>query len=251
MKNLFCILFISLCASGISTKAQDTIYVHQKNGLIMKIALDLIDSIVFYNSPSAEPSLIDGDGNQYTSVIIGTQTWMVENLKTTKYNNGLEIPLVTDNEEWRNLTSGAYCWHDNDSLTYKEPYGAFYNWYAVETGNLCPTGWRVPSDTDWTILIDYLGGETVAGGKMKEIGTIHWTNPNEGATNESGFTALPGSTRWYDGQFPSIGTRGSWWGSVEVGACCGFNVYILHDSSSAVKYDADKEAGSSVRCVKN
>jgi uncharacterized protein (TIGR02145 family) len=154
--------------------------------------------------------VMDIDGNIYTTVTIGTQTWLVENLKTTRFNDGSAIPLVSDLTTWNSTTTPAYCWCNYDSVTYKNLYGALYNWYAVNTGKLAPIGWRVPSDLDWDTLITLLGGATVAGGKLKEAGIAHWASPNTGATNESGFSALPGG--FSGGQ---IGTWGVWWSSTE------------------------------------
>ncbi len=143
----------------------------------------------------AESGVTDIDNNHYEAVRIGSQLWMAENLKTTRYNDGTPIPLVTDSLEWDNLVTPAYCWYRNDPVTYGETYGALYNLHVVSTGILCPSGWHVPSDAEWTVLSDYLGGESVAGGKLKEAGTTHWYTPNAGATNETGFTALPGGIR--------------------------------------------------------
>ena len=134
--------------------------------------------------------IADIDGNIYNTVIIGTQVWMKENLKATKLNDGTNILLETDNATWISLTDPAYCWYNNDASSYKNTYGALYNWFTVETGKLCPTGWHVPSDAEWFTLIDFLGGESVAGGKLKEIGNTHWNSPNTGATDEYGFTAI-------------------------------------------------------------
>lgn len=141
---------------------------------------------------------MDIDGNIYHTVIIGNQIWLAEDLKTTKYNDGTPIPLVTGNAGWINLSTPGYCLYDND-ITNRETYGALYNWFALQTGKLCPTGWHVPSDEEWTVLTDFLGGESIAGGKLKEAGTVHWDTPNLGATNESGFTSLPGGFRGAQG----------------------------------------------------
>jgi uncharacterized protein (TIGR02145 family) len=135
----------------------------------------------------------DIDGNVYNLVTIGTQVWMAENLKTTRYNDGTPITNVTD-YTWGNLQTDAYCWYNND-ITNKTPYGALYNWFAAKSGKLCPTGWHVATLSDWTTLVTYLGGIDVAGGKLKEAGTTQWLTQNVGATNESGFTALPGGYR--------------------------------------------------------
>ena len=140
-------------------------------------------------------SIKDIEGNVYKTIAIGKQVWMTENLKTTKFNDGTSIPMVTENEAWIKLTTPAYSWYNNDSTANKNTYGALYNWYTVKTNKLCPAGWHVPTDAEWVALITYLEGFTVAGGKMKEKGIEHWKSPNEGATNETGFTALPGGYR--------------------------------------------------------
>jgi len=124
----------------------------------------------------------DGTGNlsyngyNYKTVKIGSQWWFAENLQTTQYNDGTSISNVTDWFAWRTLTTDAYCWYNNDAATYRNLYGALYNWYAVKTGKLCPSGWHVPSNDEWTILSDYLGGGNVAGGKLKETGTVEISN---------------------------------------------------------------------------
>ena len=155
----------------------------------------------------------DVEGNIYKTVTIGKQTWMVENLKTTKFNDGKAIPLVTDTT-WHSITTPSYCWYDNNKTAYKNFYCAMYNWYAVKDGKLCPSGWHVPNEDEWTTLINYSGGENSAAEKLKEAGTIHWKSSNTVASNESGFTALPGGSRFdIDGSFYGIGDYGNWWGS--------------------------------------
>jgi len=196
-------------------------------------------------------TMTDRDGNVYTSVTIGTQVWMVENLKTTKYNDGTDIPLVTDDVEWVNLNTPGYCWYDNDAATYKNPYEALYNWYAVNTGKLCPTGWHVPTDAEWTTLTTYLGGTSVAGGKLKELGTTHWTTPNTGATNETGFTALPGGLREVDGLFFYFGNEGFWWNSPEKSATDAWYHTLYFNYNFVYSLNLDKRYGLSVRCLKN
>ena len=191
------------------------------------------------------------DGNVYHSVTIGTQIWMLENLKTTKYNNGTSIPLVTDSAAWSNLDTPGYCWYNNDAAN-KNTYGALYNWYTVNTGILAPTGWHVPTDAEWTILTTYLGGESIAGGKLKETGSTHWRSPNAGATNESGFTALPGGHRDINGAFNVIGDDGYWWSVTEY-STTGKVWYRNMDYNYAgvVPVSNNKKNGHSVRCVKN
>jgi uncharacterized protein (TIGR02145 family) len=181
--------------------------------LIMGVILILVYGCPGSDENNNTTSITDKDGNVNTSVSIGTQVWIVENLKTTKFNDGSAIPNVTVENAWDNLTTPAYCWNNND-IANKNPYGALYNWNAVSMGKLCPTGWHVPTTNEWNDLGTYLGGYEVAGGKMKETGTTHWQGVNSGATNESGFTALPGGCRGdLNGDFYGFGCVGHWWTS--------------------------------------
>jgi uncharacterized protein (TIGR02145 family) len=219
-------------------------------------------STVKMDIPTSSKSIIfnfipcrDEDNNLYSIVEIGTQVWMAENLKTTKYNDGIIIPLVTDNTAWSILTTPGYCWYNNDENSHKQYYGALYNWYAVNTGKLCPDGWHVPTDAEWIILITYLGGESVAGGKLKENTTWWWQPPNAGATNETGFTALPGGYRPDDngGIFTYIGIGGSWWCSTEISSSWAHSLTIF-ESSGGVEYyqsGSSKGWGLSIRCIKD
>jgi uncharacterized protein (TIGR02145 family) len=200
-------------------------------------------NIITFNPTLTYGTLSDMDGNEYKTIEIGNQTWMAENLRTTKYNDGSSVPAVNDNSTWFNLTTDAYCWYDND-ITKKEIYGALYNWYAVNRGNLCPAGWHVPTDQEWTVLSAYLGGESVAGGKLKETGTAHW-NPNTGATNESGFTALPGGMRGNGGVFFDLGYYGGYWWSATENWC-----RLIYCRSTDISSLTDMNTtGFSVRCV--
>jgi uncharacterized protein (TIGR02145 family) len=197
----------------------------------------------------------DGDGNNYPVVEIGTgksgtQGWMAENLKTTRYNNGTAIPLVTDNASWFYLKTPGYCWYNNDEAAYKATNGALYNWYTINTGNLCPTGWHVPTDVEWKTLATAMGDYLIAGGKLKETGTTHWTSPNTGATNESGFTALPAGAR-SGGTFGLIGHVGSWWVSNEYSSVSGWCRDIDHDDTILSRYVSPKVIGLSVRCLRD
>jgi uncharacterized protein (TIGR02145 family) len=195
----------------------------------------------------------DSDGNAYKTIKIGSQVWMAENLRTTTYNDGTPITKLADSVAWRETNYiGAYCWYDNDSATYAETYGALYKWYTVEINNLCPAGWHVPSDVEWTILTDYLGGTDIAGGKLKETGITHWNSPNTGATNESGFTALPGGYRGNSGGFVYIGRRGYWWSSTEYSIAQVYTRYLDYFSSNIFRNDYfSKPSGSSVRCLRD
>ncbi len=195
----------------------------------------------------------DADGNIYTTVTIGIQLWTVENLRTTKYNDGKNIPLVADIMEWFNLSTPGYCYYDNSTdSTFQKKFGALYNWHVINTGKLAPAGWRVPTKEDWTELGEHLGGREVAGGKMKEADTTNWLSPNTGATNESGFSALPGGFRRTNGSDTHGRAAGWWWSSTEAGqldAYCislNYNGESLDDGSSRHKH-----YGHSVRLVMN
>jgi len=199
-------------------------------------------------------NVIDIDGNIYKTVKIGTQIWMSENLKTSRYRNGDPIPIVTDNTTWSGLTNGARCWYDNDSTLYEYSYGNLYNWYAAsDNRNICPTGWHVPSDNEWTIMIDYLGGLSVAGGKMKVKGTTYWNSPNLGATNETGFTSLPGGYRkGWDGVYVDIKNSGYFWSSSEIDPFFNWNCYINYNSNSILRFSVvNSRDGFSIRCIKD
>ena len=209
-----------------------------------------------YNNDATQ----DIDGNYYNTVTIGSQVWMAENLKTTRYNDGTAIPLVTDNAAWGALTTPGYCWYNNDEATYKDQYGALYNWYVVNAEsnggkNACPAGWYVPNDADWSILTTYLGGESVAGGKLKESGTVHWQSPNSEATNEFLFSALPGGRRVGNGPidglgaFSAIGYDGSWWSATEFSSNWSYYRNIQNQAADVYRAIFDKPFGFSVRCL--
>jgi len=178
---------------------------------------------------------------------------MIENLKTTKFNDGTPIPNVTDNAAWSILYTPGYSWQNND-ISNKTTYGALYNWFAVSSGNLCPAGWHVATDADWTTLINYLGGENVAGGKLKEAGISHWKLPNSGGNNLSGFLALPGGYRDYNGVFgPSagIGYSAYFWSSTENSINDAWYRSLDYADYGVVRLDLYKLNGLSVRCVKD
>src|SRR4030065_901517 len=154
----------------------------------------------------------DIEGDTYKTIVIGTQTWMAENLRTTKLNDGSPLPDVTDGTQWVRFTAPAYCWYGNNEAENKKTHGALYNWYAVGSGKLAPAGWHVPTREEWTTLINYLGGEEKAGGRMKEAGLTHWNSPNAGATNASGFTALASGGRYcFCSGSHGLKDKGYWW----------------------------------------
>jgi uncharacterized protein (TIGR02145 family) len=212
--------------------------------------------LIFANSCDKDDEekydVTDVDGNGYHEVTIGTQVWLVENLKTTHFTDGTAIPVVTDQKEWESLTTPGICSYNNTTNTDTiNTYGRLYNWYTVNSGKLCPTGWHVPTEAEWNTLIDFLGGQSIAGSHLKELGTTHWTSPNTGADNNSGFTALPGSYRNNDGSFGSIGGGGNWWSSTESSTLSAWYRGVYSDSSYVNKYSYYKTFGFSVRCIKD
>jgi uncharacterized protein (TIGR02145 family) len=200
-------------------------------------------------------SVSDIDGNIYKTIQIGSQLWLAENLKTTKFNDGTVIPNITDNIEWQNLTTPGYSWYNNDAASYKTTFGALYNWYAVSTDKLCPTGWHVPIDSEFKTLTDYLGDNS--GAKMTETGNNHWLNYITDATNVSGFTGLPGGLRYYysnntpEVNFAGIGDTGSWWSASENGALGSISQLSWDYYINFYQDLANKVFGMSVRCIKN
>lgn len=213
------------------------------------------------NIPGAS-SVTDIDGNTYPTVQIGTQLWMKENLRTTKYSDGTDIPLVTDNSEWAsNYNSGTtlpmMSWYDNDQATYTaNKFGVLYNGYSVNpttngNKNVCPISWHVPSDVEWTTLTDYLGGASVAGGKMKSIGTQYWQSPNLDATNESDFSSFPSGYRTRYGDFGTIGYVGYWWSPHENSTDNARANFLFSEHGYTSWSFIGEDYGFSVRCIKD
>jgi uncharacterized protein (TIGR02145 family) len=189
----------------------------------------------------------DRNNNNYSVVQIDTLIWMAENLKTTVFSDSTSIPYMIHPPV---QDSPDRCWYNN-SISYKN-YGALYNWFAVNTGKLCPAGWHVPGDEEWTTLINFLGGETIAGGLLKETGTSHWKNPNTAATDESGFAALPAGYRDYFGDFWMNGSQGSWWSStVSSAAFSAWDRRLNYNTGNVTRGQSWKSSGYSVRCVKD
>jgi uncharacterized protein (TIGR02145 family) len=224
-------------------------------GFLFLFSINLTFSQLY--TPGSE--VTDVDGNNYPTININGQEWMAENLRTSKYANGDPIPNVTDNSQWSFLTTGAWVHQNNDSL-YEITYGKLYNWQTVaDSRNVCPTGWYVPSDINWFELANYLGGTTVAGGKMKSTGTIEsgtglWNQPNLGATNEGGFSGIPGGYRTGDGTFEGTfelgGWVGAWWSSSEFDVVqAGIIELVEFDEFCNVAFD-DKRNGLSIRCMR-
>jgi uncharacterized protein (TIGR02145 family) len=214
-------------------------------------------------TPPPPTTVTDIDGNVYHFVTIGSQVWMVENLRTKKFNDGTSVPEVTNNSAWISLTTPGFCWYNNDSVS---SYGALYNWYAVNSGKLSPAGWHVASDADWKTLEttlgigsleidnfgDWRGFDAAAGAQLKEAGTVHWATPNSMTTNAKGFTALPAGIRSFqDGSFSNYGYTAQFWASSAYDATDGYIRELSNDDIRIFRSAADNKNGQSVRCVKN
>jgi uncharacterized protein (TIGR02145 family) len=196
-------------------------------------------------------SVTDIDGNIYPTVLICNQRWTAKNLDVSHYRNGDVIPQVTDPTQWSNLTTGAWCYYNNSTAN-GIIYGKLYNWYAVnDPRGLAPIGYHVSTDAELTSLETCLGGSSVAGGTMKEIGTTHWLSPNTGATNSSGFTGLPGADRDGNGTFSDLGGLGDWWSSTEYSTSGAWTRYLYYVNSDVSRSYFDKTGGCSVRCIKD
>jgi uncharacterized protein (TIGR02145 family) len=232
-------------------------------------SVDLLDYPIYKNNAAASVNAVRPVPLPIASlpnVTIGTQVWQSTNLDVATYRDGTPIPQVTDPTAWANLTTGAWCYYNNDPAN-NATYGKLYNWYAVagihdndpNTPNkiLAPLGWHVPSDAEWTNLSTFLGGETVAGGKMKSTGTIQagtglWQNPNTAAINESGFTGLPAGYRDNNGTlFDTIGYDGYWWSSSESNTASAWFRLLNYSTGDATRTNGIKELGFSVRCLRD
>ena len=225
--------------TSVSTNANYTFTVSGNRSLIAN----------FITSPNNGKTVTDIDGNVYSTVTIGSQVWLGQNLKTTKYNDGTSVQLVTENNNWGTISTPAYCWYNND-IGNKNPYGALYNWYAINTGRLCPQGWHVPSDSEWTIFTNYLGGASISGGKLKEDGLTHWLSPNSGAINSANFSALPGGNRnYFSGDFYGLGNGGDWWSNTEDEMYNAWHRSIVYNNSGISRLNPSKSYGFSVRCL--
>jgi uncharacterized protein (TIGR02145 family) len=212
----------------------------------------------YLNAALTYGTVTDQDGNNYYTIQIGDQVWMAQNLRTTRYRNGDPIPNVTDGSDWGQLVSGAY---SNAPAASVNVYGRLYNWFAVNDARcVCPTGWHVPTESDWSALINYLDpangingyySET-AGGTMKSTGTQYWFEPNTDATNVSGFSGLPGGGRGYpNGSFDDLGFYGGWWSASESGAEYAWGRYLGDNAAGVYRSEDNKGSGFSVRCLRD
>jgi uncharacterized protein (TIGR02145 family) len=222
-------------------------------------------------SPCGAP-ISDIDGNIYNTVLIGAQCWTKENLRVRRYNNGRSILFDANggsggtSSTWNNLTIGAHTIYANDSTTTpsnRTKYGYLYNWYAakgiyttgtitsIDTGKICPSGWHVPTDTEWTTLTSELGGESVAGGKMKSVGTFYWSSQSAGTDNSSGFSALPGGYRIKDGSFNNLRNSAVFWRATEDNANNAWSSRLEYNSNNVSRNSYEKQYGASIRCLKD
>lgn len=224
---------------------------------------DLITSpvagLVIYNTTTNSVQLYNGSGWLSLSpsfvplptIVIGTQQWMSKNLDVAFYRNGDPIPQVTDPTAWAGLTTGAWCYYNNDSALGNK-YGKLYNWYAVnDPRGLAPQGWHIPSDAEWTALEAPLGGSSVAGGKMKEAGTLNWTAPNTAGNNNSGWAGLPGGFRDFGGTFNSVGSFGHWWSASELNTTIAWYRTLYYNDGTLYRINYNKQNGLSVRCLRD
>lgn len=219
----------------------------------MRTLLLLLAALACNFSTASAQIPIDYDGNPYTPVTIGTQVWLMENLKTTHFMNGVPIPNTIDSLAWATLgTAPGRCYYNNDSASMDSLYGALYNWHVVkDTSKVCPIGYHIPSDGEWTILENFLGGAGVAGGKLKEAGTLHWTSPNTGANNSSGFTGLPGGMRGMNHVFTTLHENGLWWTSTQQSSANAYSRYLWYMNGGVDRNPTPKFLGLSIRCIKD
>ncbi|EKD31096.1 MAG: hypothetical protein ACD_77C00401G0001 [uncultured bacterium] len=259
MRKIIIILVVAIFATSMAN-AQTIMNIHMKGGGATQIPVDQIEKITFTGGflPSAEGTVTDIDGNVYPITKIGNQIWMAADLKVTRYRNGEAIKVPgTNREAWSTNTEGALAWYENDEYVYKQSYGALYNYFAVvNPKGLCPAGWHTPSNQEWKILQEFLGGWREAGKKLKSeksgFGTHpRWTGENTGGTNETKFSALPSGYRHKIGTFGDIGLSSTYWSSTELNATDTYNWVLKSNSGQFNGGWALKNSGFAVRCVKN
>jgi len=270
LKKVSLATFLTFVLSFSSVFAQnDTMYIMKSGAIVGQYNVNTeVDSVIFYKPTIEETTsgtFIDSrDGNEYNWVQIGDQVWMAENLAYLP-----SVNMVADGSE---DAAGSYYYvygYDGTNVADAKAtdnyatYGVLYNWTAAMDGEassttnpsgiqgVCPAGWHLPSDAEWTELTDYLGGTSVAGGKLKETGTTHWASPNTGATNETGFTALPGGYRYFHGTFDDFGNYGYWWSATETYTNYAWYRFMYYNHYIVNRHDYNKELGFSVRCVRD
>jgi uncharacterized protein (TIGR02145 family) len=240
-------------AKGILLNTQNEFKFTRNYQKTINIQLNAANLNLSFEDWSTNNTVTDIDGNVYHTITIGNQVWMLENLKTTRYLNGDSIPNITNNYNWTALSTGALCDYNN-SADNSSKYGHLYNWFAVnDSRKIAPAGWHIPSDADWSILTNYLGGENIAGSKLKEAGVLNWFSPNTSATNESGFTGLPGGLRSYsDGTFRNMGSNSYFWSTTASDTLRAWDRELFYNQMNCFRSNYDSKLyGLSVRCVKN
>jgi len=210
------------------------------------------EPILYTDYTGQKGQVTDIEGNVYKTVGIGSQIWMSENLKTATFNDNSSIPIILNDSIWGHLKSPGYCWYNNDSSINKRIYGALYNFFVIETGLLCPTGWHVPDESEWNTLESFLGGNKVAAGKLKDYYTSFWIEPNPCLTNNYDFKSLPGGERLnISGRFSGIGENGNWWTNTSESDYHAYSRSMTHESTVLYRYLTNKKRGNNVRCVKD
>tara|TARA_B100000674_G_scaffold283605_1_gene234659 strand:+ start:252 stop:1022 length:771 start_codon:yes stop_codon:yes gene_type:complete len=245
---------VGLLSGNAAFTQVDSVYIVKGDSVMAVYATTDYDSVIFYNpntiDTTSSSSITDADGNVYTAVIIGTQEWMTENLRTTKYSDGTTIPNVKYDTQWSNLSTGAWCHYDNDSQ-YDNIYGKLYNWYAVETGKLCPTGWHVPTDAEWTILTDYLAANGHIGTEGTALKSISGWDYDGNGTDDYGWNGLPGGYRSLYGDFEDIGNSSIWWSSTQNLPDSAWFRELNSYYDIVYRFYPNKRAGFSVRCLRD
>ncbi|MEI6514830.1 MAG: FISUMP domain-containing protein [bacterium] len=225
------------------------------NGMLKIMGLVMLTLVAgAYGAGAGETvsgTVTDVDSNVYHTVTIGTQTWMVESLRTTRLNDGGALALVTNSAAWAKLETPGYCWYLNEDAGSNRTFGALYNWYAVNTGKLAPAGWHVATEEEWGVLVSFLGGGEIAGGKLKAAGVSLWKDPNVDADNSTGFSALPGGLRDQEGVFTDRGLAGAMWTSTEYDITISKYFNVKYDSAELDRGGIRKKCGLGVRCIKN
>ena len=247
----------------------DTMYIMKSSKVVGVYKVTEVDSIIFYKPAILANTVIDIDGNIYNTINIGSKTWMVENLRATRFNNGTVIPNISVNSAWSSQINPAYCWYNNDSATYAQSNGAYYNWYTINEGNVCPVGWHVPTYSEWVEMEDYLidngynyDGSNTVDKIAKSIATDYgWAESTvEGAVgntdypskrNSSGFSAKAVGFRDLGGVFGSINSQTFWWTSTEYNTTAANTRYMNYDLIILNETSHDKKLGLSVRCIKD
>jgi uncharacterized protein (TIGR02145 family) len=209
-----------------------------------------------HNADLTYGTMTDQEGNEYRTIVIGTQEWMAENLNTSVYRNGDAIATSLNDAGWQSTANGAWS-HYNNEVSYACPHGKLYNWYAcVDARQLCPAGWHVPSDSEWSVLMTFLGGTDIAGGKLKSTGTLQqadglWYAPNAGATNSAGFSGAPQGYRYFTGEYDLVGSNVFWWSTDAFLTNNAISWFLSHTESGSFRSDFDKNSGFSVRCIRD